>query len=485
MTRVERSFRHFSGGKIYRNFILILQAFSVFLLSSCSPNLSQFSKEKGKQHMKRVHAIASAILILFSSTFAAAPPTGITLIGKGLVPGVALDKSGLPGNICQQGMPANCVPQALFGGFGSALAYTGHDNIFLAAPDRGPFDGLTDAPYLDRFHFLKIKTDLDGSFPNIQTSLLDTRLLRNERGQALVGAASAFDEDNQRSALRFDPEGIRLGLLGTFFISDEYGPDIFEFSLTGRLLRRIKLPAKYKISNPSANPNDELLLNTVGRQANRGMEGLAISPNNRYLFGMMQNALLQDNALVPGTTDRQSKITRIIRIDLLTGKKREYAYVLDATNRGQGVSEILAINEKEFLVVERDNRSNLQTPPQAPTRKTLYKIDISGATDISDFDSLPADALPADITPVTKTLFIDLLDPAFNLTATIAEKIEGLAWGPDLRDGRHVLYVISDNDLNPALDTQIYAFAIDPSLIDLDKQFLPLPIYPPWLIPRG
>ena len=67
---------------------------------------------------------------------------------------------------------------------------------------------------------------------------------------------------------------------------------------------------------------------------------------------------------------------------------------------------------------------------------------------------------------------------------TIAEKIEGLAWGPDLSDGRHVLYVISDNDLNPNLDTQIYAFAIDPSLIDFERQFLPLPVYPPWLIPR-
>ena len=43
----------------------------------------------------------------------------------------------------------------------------------------------------------------------------------------------------------------------------------------------------------------------------------------------------------------------------------------------------------------------------------------------------------------------------------IAEKIEGLAWGPDLPDGRHVLYVTSDNDLNPNLATQIYAFAID------------------------
>ena len=67
---------------------------------------------------------------------------------------------------------------------------------------------------------------------------------------------------------------------------------------------------------------------------------------------------------------------------------------------------------------------------------------------MSGVDSLPAGPLPEDITPVKKTLFIDLLDPVFNLAPTIAEKIEALAWGPDLPDGRHVLYVVSDNDLN-------------------------------------
>jgi hypothetical protein len=92
--------------------------------------------------------------------------------------------------------------------------------------------------------------------------------------------------------------------------------------------------------------------------------------------------------------------------------------------------------------------------------------------------------LPADITPVKKTLFIDLLDPTFNLAPTIPEKLEGLAWGPDLPDGRHLLYVISDNDLTPTLDTQLYAFAIPRSLIDFERQFLPLPLYPPWLVPR-
>jgi hypothetical protein len=435
--------------------------------------------------MNNLRSLFLAVLILFGSTLVVTSQSaGITLIGKGLVAGTSLDKSRLTGNICQAGNLTNCVPQALFGGFGSALTYTGHNNVYIAAPDRGPFDGLTDVPYLDRIHFLKITTDLNAQFPNINTVLLDTRLLRNERGQSFVGAAGSFDLNKERATLRFDPEGIRVGLFGTIFISDEYGPDIFEFSLFGHLLRRLNVPSKYEISNPSDDPNKELLLNTSGRQANRGMEGLAISPNDRFLFGMMQNALIQDNGLNPGTTDRRGLNNRIIKIDLLTGRKYEYVYVLDAINRGQGTCEILAINDHEFLVLERDNRSFLLTPPQAPTRKTIYKIDITGATDVSEVEALPAGPLPAEIVPVQKTLFINLLDPVFNLAPTIPEKIEGLAWGPNLHDGRHLLYVISDNDLNPALDTQIYAFAIDPSLINFERQFLPFPLYPPWLVQK-
>jgi hypothetical protein len=410
---------------------------------------------------------------------------GITLIGKGVVSGSALDKSGLPGDICQAGMPANCVPQAIFGGFGSDITYTGHDNVFIAAPDRGPFDGLTDTPYLDRFHFLHITTDISAPFPNISTVLLDTRFLRNEFGQIFVGAASSFVTGDDLATLRLDPEGIRVGPNGTFFISDEYGPYIFEFNRQGHLVRRVEVPDKFAIATLSSDPNVELLGNSAGRQANRGMEGLAITPDGRYLVGIMQNALLQDNGLNPGTTDRLGLNNRVLKTDLATGETHEYVYVLDAINRGQGVSEMLAINDHEFLVVERDNRSNLQAPPQAPTRKKIYKVDLNGATDVSEIASLPAGALPASVTPVAKSLFIDLLDPVFNLTPTIPEKIEGLAWGPDLPDGRHVLYVISDNDLNPSLATQIYAFAIDASLLNVIEQFLPGPLYPPGQVKKA
>src|SRR5262245_7842281 len=142
--------------------------------------------------MRKLSTATLLMLVLIPSVLWAQPP-GVTLIGKGLIDGNSLDLSGLTGKICQAGVPANCIPKATFGGFGSDLTYTGHDNVFIAAPDRGPFDGLTDVPYLDRVNFLHITTDVDAG--TVGTVILDTRLLRNEDGAALVGSAGRFDAE--------------------------------------------------------------------------------------------------------------------------------------------------------------------------------------------------------------------------------------------------------------------------------------------------
>jgi len=109
-------------------------------------------------------------------------------------------------------------------------------------------------------------------------------------------------------------------------------------------------------------------------------------------------------------------------------------------------------------VEHRVIRSDAQRASATHVERHGVGIDLTATpqpTDVSGIDSLPQGALDASIIPVTKRLFLDLLDPSYKVSDTqtiknvIAEKIEGLAWGPDLKDGRHVLYVFSDNDLYP------------------------------------
>ena len=94
----------------------------------------------------------------------------------------------------------------------------------------------------------------------------------------------------------------------------------------------------------------------------------------------------------------------------------------------------------------------------------MFRIDIAGATDIRTLSVLPQTGTPAGVVPVAKSLFLDLLDPAFGLAgASFPEKIEGLAFGPDLRDGRHVLIVTNDNDFIATQPNRFLVFAIDGS----------------------
>jgi len=139
------------------------------------------------------------------------------------------------------------------------------------------------------------------------------------------------------------------------------------------------LPPKFTVNNQSPVGNTEIAGNSSGRVANKGMEGLAITPDGRTLVGIMQSPLIQD-----GGTD--GPITRIVTIDVRTGTTHEYAYQFDnigsATKPKYGTaSEILAVNNHEFLVDERDGKG-LGDDSVAVVKK-IYKIDLSGAQEIS------------------------------------------------------------------------------------------------------
>src|SRR5262249_11765232 len=137
---------------------------------------------------------------------------------------------------------------------------------------------------------------------NVTATLLDTRFMKDEQNRSLVGDAYSFTPNY----VRLDPEGVRATPDGNFIVSDEYGPFLFKFDRNRHLLQRLPVPDYYKIDNPSGDVDTladaasvELYFtnNTSGRQANRGMEGVALTPDGKWLVGIMQNALIQDGGL--------------------------------------------------------------------------------------------------------------------------------------------------------------------------------------------
>lgn len=377
--------------------------------------------------------------------FAAAPEMGIAqqveLLDSVCVNGDARDHSRL------KDLLVGDVPHDRLGGF-SGIEHVG-DGRYWILSDRGPGDGA--ANYACRIHEARISPLRDAN-TKFTFELLSTTLLRDEQNQNLTGFAMAIDRRRADRGLRFDPEGIRQSPDGVLWLSDEYGPSIVGFDEKGRRTRALKLPARYAIEHPSAEPGQEDTLNCSGRQENRGLEGLAISTDGKRLYGLMQGPLLQDGARNE-KGERVGVNCRIVEIEIATGATRELVYPLEQGSLG--LNEILTVNDHEFLVIERDSKEGAEA-----TTKQIYKIDIQGAADVAAKDSLPQARLTDEVV-VKKKLLIDLLDPRYGLSGDkFPQKVEGLTFGPTLPDGRRLLVVCTDNDFLAEKGSWLYFFAL-------------------------
>jgi len=382
--------------------------------------------------------------------------------------GAWADVSGLAYTL-ENGAPANKL-----GGIGSAITYAG-GNAFLALPDRGPnavaFNPAVDdtVAYVNRFHTVHLNLTPNHSSSGLpfelkpllqQTTLLwsATPLLYGSVNGSGVppinglmryyftGRSDGFDASQNSgdpNDARFDTEGIRVSNDGqSVFISDEYGPYVYQFDRsTGVRLRTFALPSNFYVTNLSPAGATEISGNIVGRTANKGMEGLAITPNGKTLVGIVQASLIQDAA----QKGAAAKLLRILTIDIASGQiTGQFAYGLTT---GSGVSEILALNNHEFLVDERDGHG--RADGSLALVKQLFKIDLAGATDVGQMDGKTAAA-----NEVKKTVFVDLvksMNAAGISSAEIPAKIEGITFGPDLKGGGetiHTLWVANDNDFS-------------------------------------
>jgi len=417
--------------------------------------------------------LVTAVAILQSPGVWAEP----TFVNGLVIPGDTLDATQRPG--------ANAGRL----GFFSDIYYDPQRNEWWALSDRGPGGGVLDYatrvqrftidvhPVTGRISRFRVKETIPFTDPK---GLLTAPTATVGNPKALNGLNSLLLNGNPATLGRsFDPEGLVVDPRSCHFIvGDEYGPSVYEFSRKGKLLRVFSTPANLvpKVGTAVNYVAERGTGLNSGRQDNRGFEGLAITPDGKKLYAVLQDPLVNEP---PPNNGRDGRNVRIVVFDndrhspTYGTSIAQYAYQLEPQadvlariaaagqvvnpndlrqGRNIGLSAILAINDHEFLVLERDNRGIGVEDPNGLTivgSKRIYKIDVDGATDISNL-ALPADGnlAGAGIVPVTKSTepIIDLSANTVLPNGKQAEKWEGMAIGPRLKNGAHLILTGNDND---------------------------------------
>jgi hypothetical protein len=416
---------------------------------------------------------------------------------------------------------------------------SGYQGTFYMLPDRGwNVSGTTD--YRARLNKLAITfkpLDDPHAVPlaqrqqSVTATLIDTILLTDPAGEPLTGldadairpAVDGLPELPQASNGRVSIDAESLVLLpdGGFLIGDEYGPYVYHFSATGRLLAAIRPPEAFipkrngKDNFSSDNPgpgakSPEPPHPESGRQNNQGFEGLTLTPpGGRFLVVALQSATRQDG----GTSPETRRYARILYYDVsdLDRPKlvREHVVPLpvfetpDGRQRVAAQSELLALDETFFLLLCRDASNGYGTKGATSRYRSIELLDTSRATNIagSPYDGTvpvaPNGKLADGIVPATLTRYIDINNNAelskFGLhngepndNNNLSEKWEGMTLVPALDPANpndYFLFITNDNDFITQNGHQVgAAYKDEASGADVDTMLLvyriTLPIQP-------
>ena len=341
---------------------------------------------------------------------------------------------------------------SIVGGFGSGIVASADGTTLYIVTDRGPNVETSSADEL--FFPVPTFTPQIGKFVVAGDSvrLVATIELTSATGKKLTGipnpasqggtGETAIGPDN--AVIPPDPDGVDIEAItlasdGSFWLSDEYGPHILHVDPAGRTIERI---------NPFGTGTGGRMLPLVlaKRRPNRGLEGLTITPDGKTLIGIMQSPLDNPNSSVR----KGNNVVRVLAFDIASGATRQFLYVMDAP--GLHVNDIAAITDTSFLVLERDG--GFQGDAKSPAvYKRIYRMDITGATDVSDaknsaagrmYDGRTIEQLTAadrsanGIVTVRKSLVYDLLT---HPSGYPHDKAEGLAL-----IGGNTIVVTNDDD---------------------------------------
>ncbi len=360
-------------------------------------------------------------------------------------------------------------------GIGSGACRNQNDpeGLFYFITDRGPnIDCKDDEKFIGKDMCKKGKVFPSPWFvPSIYALQLDFEkgtytiediiTIKGAEGLPITGLPNPFKSTDTEAAysidgkeIPFDPSGLDAESIvrlndGSFWISDEYGPSLLHIAPDGRIITRLVPKGLAKdLEGASYTIVEAFPSIYMKRKLNRGMESVSISPDEKYLYTVMQSPLANPDS----SAYKKSRNCRLLKLDAKTFEiLGEYVYEMDTPDtfakdpgqkqNGVKVSEMHALAVDKLLVLERITKTT-----------KFYVIDLANATDIkgtawdeiATSPSLEQTALSAaSIAPVSKAL-------AFNSDDVegLPAKIEGIGLV-----GHEAMILINDNDFGIAGDS--------------------------------
>lgn len=203
--------------------------------------------------------------------------------------------------------------------------------------------------------------------------------------------------------------------------SDAYQPNVLiQINMLGEVLNEIYLPSE--VDSPEG-----------GWIRSNGYEGVAVSPDGRYLLAAIQREYTDDVA-VDGVL-----YTRIARYDLETGAWDFFLYPLDpATVEDSwiGLSEIITLSDGRYAVIERDNQLG-----RLASIKKVYAFTLDG---VETFDGLVEADSDLSGHVIEKTELYDVLNDfkPFEKVEGLAQTYDGSLWAALDNDGGELANIV-------------------------------------------
>jgi hypothetical protein len=156
----------------------------------------------------------------------------------------------------------------------------------------------------------------------------------------------------------FDPESIQpIG--GKFWIGEEFGPYLIRVDADGKVEavfetlvdgKPARSPDHYAVTTPNA-PNLPVEFNV---RRSKGFEGMAQSPDGRFLYPLLEGPLW--NAETKGNEEVDGKeVLRILEFDVAAERWTGRSWLFPLEAKGNAIGDFNMIDGTTALIIERDN----------------------------------------------------------------------------------------------------------------------------------